>query len=287
MSIKSILLIGNCVIDQIFTVSHYPAEDEELRAQSMTRVIGGNAANSAQILAQLGARVELMSSMARDPDAQWLAQQLAASNISTNLCQYHAQASTPQSTIWLNQTNGSRTIVHFRDLPELDLAQLESIDASAYRWIHFEGRNVETLLRYLPELRQQSVPVSLELEKHRSQLAELLPYLDTVIVSNDYLQQTELTAEACIHHFHQINSNLQIVCTLGSAGAIASDNSGDIIKIEAESVSAVVDTIGAGDCFIAGLINQLAGNNSFLSAVSYANRLAANKIQQQGMKVHV
>ncbi len=287
MSIKSILLVGNCVVDQIFTVSHYPAEDEELRAASMTRVIGGNAANSAQILAQLGARVELMSSMAQDQDAQWLLQQLAASHISTDLCQQHEDAPTPQSCIWLNRADGSRTIVHVRDLPELDVAQLKSIDVSAYQWIHFEGRNVETLLQYLPQLKNCGVSISLEMEKDRPHLVELLPYVDTVIVSNAYLQQAGLAVEDCMGKFRQINNRLRIVCTQGASGSIASDEKGAIIKTEAESVSAVVDTIGAGDCFIAGLIFQLAHDESFPSALIYANQLAANKIQQHGMKVNV
>jgi ketohexokinase len=287
MTIKSILLVGNCVIDQIFTVSHYPSEDEELRAQAMAIAIGGNACNSAQILAQLGFRVELMSSMAQDIESQWLIQQLQARHISTGLCQYHADGKTPRSNIWLNRQNGSRSIVHYRDLAELDLASFEKIDGSAYQWIHFEGRNVETLVKVLPELARCEVPISLEMEKNRPQLEQLLPHVTSVIVSSAYLQQTGISASDCVQHIRRINPRLNIVCTLGQSGSIASDASGNIITTEAQQVSSVVDSIGAGDCFIAGLISQLAQDQNLPAALSYANQLAANKIKQQGMNIDV
>ncbi len=274
-------------MDQIFTLTRYPAEDEELRAESMTRQAGGNACNSAQILAQLGFKVELISSMAQDADAQWLLQHLTEHQISTRLCQHHPSASTPQSTIWLNQRNGSRTIVHYRELPELDLDHLQQLETSAYQWIHFEGRNVDSLLQYLPQLAATGVTISLEMEKNRPQLEALLPFVDTVIVSRDYLQQTGSSAEALIDRLQRNNPGLSIVCTLGQAGSIASDSPGNIIKTEAESLSSVVDTRGAGDCFIAGLISQLVEDADFPSALSFANQLAANKIGQKGMNINV
>ena len=287
MSIKSFLLVGNCVIDQIFTLSEFPSEDQELRAETMSLAIGGNACNSAQILAQLGLRVEIISSMAQDPDAQWLIRQLERRQISSGLCQHHANGNTPRSNIWLNRQNGSRTIVHYRDLAELELAHLEKIDPSSYQWIHFEGRNVETLLQLLPQWDDHTAPISLEMEKNRPQLKKLLPYVTTVIVSSAYLQQTGLSATECIRQLRQINPGLMVVCTLGPSGSIASDANGKIITTMAQQVSRVIDSTGAGDCFIAGLISQLAQGKGFSAAIGYAHTLAANKIKQQGMNINV
>lgn len=60
------LVVGNAVLDPIFNVDHYPAEDEGMRASSRRLSVGGNAANTAQVLADLGHRVILLATLAPD-----------------------------------------------------------------------------------------------------------------------------------------------------------------------------------------------------------------------------
>ena len=55
--------------------------------------------------------------------------------------------------------------------------------------------------------------------------------------------------------------------------------------MEAEPIKQIVDTNGAGDCFIAGLISSLAAGDGFATALEFARRLAANKIQHEGMMI--
>lgn len=285
MTEKTILLVGNATIDQVFSLPHYPQENEEIRAVDKTEVMGGNACNSAQILAQLGAPVELMTALADDNSGRWLMQQLQQCGIGIARCAQYQGYCTPQSSIWLNQKNGSRSIVHYRDLPELSLVDLQKIATGELAWIHFEGRNVPNLQACLPSLQAFRERVSLEIEKPRSGIEALLPLVGTVIVSSDYLRATRLTAQACIDHMKLANPMLNIVCTLGEDGVVASDYQGRVLEKPAEPVKQVVDTIGAGDCFIAGLISKLAQGQSFEVAVDFASQLAAKKIQNRGMHI--
>ncbi len=282
----SLLLIGNCVLDQVWELEYFPQQDEELRALAQTRVLGGNACNSAQILARLGNQVELVSSLADDSSANWLLQQLANLGISTRFCLQKTGYSTPESSIWLNQENGTRTIVHFRDLPELTLRELEIIPLHNYQWIHFEGRNIEILQKYIAEHEFSTGPVSLEIEKNRPGMERLLPFVDTAIVSSAYLKSNNISADQCFEYFTEYNANLNIVCTLGDLGIVAKERSGMVFQLSAERVERVVDTVGAGDCFIAGLIHQLSRQQSFESALNFANKLAAHKIRFKGMRLH-
>lgn len=286
MNENNILIVGNCVVDQIMTLPHYPHQDEELLALRKTIAMGGNACNSSQILAELGHQVSLVSSLARDKDADWLLQKLSDAGINTDYCRQHPGCATPLSSIWLNRRNGSRTIAHYRNLAELTLADLQKIRPERYQWIHFEGRNIKTLQDYLPTLVDYTVPVSLEMEKYRDQIELLLPYVNTVIISSQYLSDRKLSAEDCLQQLKQVNRRLNIVCTLGSSGLLAMDQNENIIKMEAEPVDQVIDTIGAGDCFIAGLIDQLMVQKHFFPALSFANRLAAKKIQNRGMTIN-
>lgn len=286
MKNNNVLIVGNCVVDQIMVLPHYPHQDEELLAEEKTMAIGGNACNSSRILAELGHQVSLVSSLARDSEAQWLLEQLSDAGINTEYCRQHPAYATPVSSIWLNQQNGSRTIVHYRNLPELALQDLQKIRAGQYQWIHFEGRNIETLRHYLPALMDSAIPVSLEIEKNREQIEQLLPYVNTVIVSSQYLSNRKLSAKDCLQALKRYNRCLNIVCTLGSSGLIAMDENNELYEIEAEPIEHVIDTIGAGDCFIAGLIDHLMEKKSFPSALRFANRLAARKIQYRGMTIN-
>lgn len=283
-----VIVVGNCIVDEIIQLPYYPQEDEEMRAVQAWRTPGGNACNSSRVLARQGHRVRLVCQLAQDTLSDWLIQQLDNERIDTSFCARSKDQSTPVSSIWLNQTNGSRTIAHYRDLDELSMTTLNNLNSLTADWIHFEGRNIKPLTRFLqasPEL--QTIPLSLEIEKARDDIEKLLPWMSVVIVSNDYLKQKGLTATACMQRLKSYNQNLKVVCTLGSAGLLAMDQESAVIQIDAEPVKAIVDTIGAGDCFIAGLISALSRAETFIDALRYANHLAALKIQHQGFDFHV
>lgn len=282
-----ILLVGNCILDQVYTLPRFPQEDDEIRALSETRVLGGNACNSAQVLQQLGHEVHLMCSLAGDTTARWIRQQLADLKINTDLCQAFTDGATPVSSIWLNEQNGSRTIVHYRDLPELQLPQLQQLNPEDYHWIHFEGRNIQTLTKFLPTLQHSGVSVSLEIEKQRTGIEQLIPFVDTVIISSHYLRQRKLSAIEVIEELKPLNSACQLVCTLGPSGVVAKNSNDEIIRLKAEPLVQQVDTLGAGDCFIAGLVSHLCQQQSFETALQFANTLAAHKIQHKGLKLEV
>ena len=46
-----VLLVGTATLDLVFALDHHPAADEEMRAQRLRICRGGNAANSAVVLA--------------------------------------------------------------------------------------------------------------------------------------------------------------------------------------------------------------------------------------------
>ena len=73
--------------------------------------------------------------------------QLESYGIAHHNCVYHAQYKLPTSCVVLNLTSGSRTIVHYRNLPELVLEDFVKVDLSPFSWIHFE---VHAILALFP-----------------------------------------------------------------------------------------------------------------------------------------
>jgi ketohexokinase len=297
MSIPSILVIGNCVIDDIYLVPNYPTEDDELRAQSYRRALGGNACNSAQILASLGHPVALAASLADDDLARWALGELDERGIDTRYCMRQRGYATPHSSIWLSATNGSRSIVHHRNLPELSLQHLHALPFAHYDWVHIEGRNIDTLSALLPQLGPIRGRLSIEIEKPRDGIEQLISVCDSVVISSQYLRQRDISPEDCMNELKQVNPRARLVCTLGKQGLVAIDENGQRIRIKARPVDKVVDSIGAGDCFIAGLISRLSQTlvtaqaltieptQDFANSLEFANHLASLKIQHQGMTI--
>src|SRR3569623_1200593 len=99
------------------------------------------------------------------------------------------QGKVPTSYITLNQRNGSRSIVHYRDLPEYDFDAFATIDLRACDWLHFEGRNIDETARMLAHARrtQPHIPRSVEIEKPRAEIERLFADATLLLFSRAYV----------------------------------------------------------------------------------------------------
>jgi len=280
-----ILAIGIATLDIVNTVDHYPAEDEELRAIAQRVVPGGNAANSAWVLAQLGHRVDLGAVLAREPDGERLAGVLAGRGIGLEHCAWR-EGRTPCSYITVNARSGSRTIVHYRDLPELDAEHLRQVPVEAVDWVHLEARDgaiTGAMLRALRE-RLMDQPVSLEVEKERAQIDRLFDLPDVILFSRPFARGRGFDcAGAFLKHMAERCPGAILSCTWGEAGAWARDGDGVLHHAPALVPPAVVDTLGAGDTFNAGFIHGLASGRTVAEALGLAVALAGRKVGQEGL----
>lgn len=278
----NILLNGIATLDIINQLDHYPEEDSEVRALKQFLRIGGNAANSSIVLHQLGVNVHLITARADDNNAKQVFSRLNDRNINTDLCPVHKNSSTPTSYITLNSQNGSRSIIHYRDLTELQATDFIKLNLSRYNWLHFEARDCKQQLLMLRHAQSFKAPISIELEKKRNAIETIIPFADLLLISRPFAESQGFNnAYDCIKHYSQLYSDKTITCTWGELGAWAYANS-SIIHQDAFPLDKTVETLGAGDTFNAGIIYSLIKQNSLSRALNFACRLAANKCMQSG-----
>jgi ketohexokinase len=278
-----ILVAGNATLDIVNVVDHYPHEDEEMRAIRQWSNLGGNAANVARMLAAHRHRCDWAGVVADDADGQRILKSAQACAIGVDYAS-RQQGFSPVSYIILNQQNASRTIVHHRDLAELSAEFFAQIPVAHYDWLHFEGRNVGELGKMLAYTRDAifDQPISLEIEKAREGLEDLIPQVDLVMFSRAYAQSQGFhDAESFLRDRQQRHGDTWMTCTWGEEGAWAVDQLGVVFHAPALQVEAV-DTLGAGDVFNAGLIHALATGQLLEEALHYATELAGRKVAQQG-----
>ncbi len=72
------------------------------------------------VLNQLGHESSLMTTLGGDQSSKQLLNGLQERHIQTEHIQRFIQGQTPTSYVLLNEASGSRTITHYRDLPELN-----------------------------------------------------------------------------------------------------------------------------------------------------------------------
>ena len=282
-----ILGVGVAALDIVNTVEGYPAEDSEVRALDQRISRGGNATNTLVVLEQLGHECAWAGTVADDCDSQYIRSDLKRHGIAMDHAVACRGGRTPTSYISLNRQNGSRTIVHFRDLPEYSFEDFLQVDLAAFDWVHFEGRNVPCLKPMMQRVDAMGdTRCSLEIEKARDGIEALFPMASLLLFSRDYaLRQGFENGGSLLSAIRDSGGvNAVMTCTWGAEGAWGLGGSEPPLQTRAPKVPEVRDTLGAGDTFNAGVIHGMLSNIGFPAMLDIACRFAARKVGQVGFE---
>lgn len=282
----NLLGVGVATFDIIDSVADYPLEDSEQRALARWSQAGGNAVNTLMVLSQLGHACSWAGTLAEDTAAERIAEALDAYAIDYRWARRHAGATSPVSHITLSRRTASRTILHYRDLPELEVDDFAAIDLTPYDWLHFEGRSVaacEPMVRLAREACSRP-RISLEVEKPREGIEVLFPLVDVLIFSRAYARAKGYAAAPELFAAVRSQGGAGLLyAAWGEEGGWLDDGETAPMRRPARSPVKLVDTLGAGDVFNAGVIHALLTGDSAPQALDLAIELAGRKCGQQGL----
>lgn len=272
-----ILLVGTVTLDLVFELEHHPGADEEMRAQALRTCRGGNAANAAVVLAGLGHAPEFLGVLADAPETAIIEHDFMRHGVSYEHCP-RLTGRPPTSSIYLTGTE--RSIVHYRELPELGADDFRALDPGAYEWLHFEGRNIEQVALMIdcayttcPDL-----PISLELEKPRDGIERLYGAAQLLLCSRGFARHHGFDVPQDFLAWIRVQApQADVVVAWGESGAYGVDDSASICHAPAQSPSHVCDTLGAGDTFNAGMIAARLQQLPMQQALEQACQLAGRK----------
>src|SRR3569833_108667 len=251
-----------------------------LRALAQRVSRGGNCTNTLVVLSQLGHHCSWGGVLVDEPDASRIVADLDAHAIDLTPVRRLPKGKVPTSYITLNQRNGSRSIVHYRDLPEYDFDAFATIDLGACDWLHFEGRNIDETARMLAHARrtQPHIPRSVEIEKPRAEIERLFADATLLLFSRAYVHARGGDEPAAfLRDMRLLAPHTDLVLAWGEAGAFARGRDGGLVQSPAFPPPRVVDTLGAGDTFIAGIIDARLHGATPADALTSACRLAGTK----------
>jgi len=278
-----ILGVGIATLDIINTVDGYPVEDSEVRAVQQRRSQGGNSVNTLTVLSRLGHQCSWAGTLADDAASDFVRQQMLCEPIDIQHALVVEGASLPTSYVILNTENGSRSIVHYRDLPEFSSESFEKIDLDEFDWVHFEGRNIAELEKMMQQLLARDFHhFSLEIEKPREGIEALFTLPAVLIFSRDYLHHTHKGVKDFFEDLRKDDIKATMYCAWGKAGGWAMDKQGKLYQQPACNPQTVVDTLGAGDAFNAGIIDGELNKLAVEQALANACKVAGFKCGLQG-----
>jgi ketohexokinase len=283
---RRVLGVGIAALDIVNQVDRYPAEDDEVRALAQRRCRGGNAANTLSVLSELGHSCAWAGTLADDAASGEVLDDLRHRGIDASHGVRHHGGCTPTSYITLSRATGSRTIVHYRDLPELTAADFARLPLNGYDWVHFEGRAPAETARMLRDCaaRRPDLPISLEVEKPREGIEAMFVGPRVLIFSRAHvLARGYGDPRRFLADLRPRTSAGLLVLPWGSEGAYAQARDAEVCFTPAHKPECVVDTLGAGDVFNAGLIDGLLSGLHLPAMLARATRLAGHKCGRPGL----
>ncbi|RYP09016.1 hypothetical protein DL764_001512 [Monosporascus ibericus] len=305
----------------VYSVPHYPEEDAKLRATKLQIRRGGNCPNTLEVLQQLLRKEQeqhqqrrgqaitpyLISCLpaAGSPATHRIIESFGPDGlVDFTKCIYRAEDNPASSYIIRSEGTGSRTLVNYNNLAEMTLDEfVEAVsDVGDGSWFHFEGRIPVTTLRCMSHLRRSTpnARISVEVEKPgREGLEQLAAEADVVFYSRGWAEVSVgipskgyQNAQQCLRAQSGVTRRASLLlCTWGSEGASSlSPASGNAVSYPATvpgQAIRVVDTVGAGDTFIAGVLFGLLCHPQdwdMETKVRFAVQLATSKVQQEGLR---
>ena len=229
----------------MLTVDGYPQENDEIRCTDRSVRRGGNTANTLVVLSQLGHTCTWAGMLVDTVEGRFIRDDLESHGIDTAASGFASSGSAPVSSILLNAVTGSRTIIHYRDLPEYSFTDFSSLELQAFDWLHFEGRNVKSLHAMLQWSRNRypCIPRSLEIEKPRPGIEDLFGLAQVLLFSQAYAVSRGYSDPAdLLKSVQREFPDADLFCTWGVEGAVSLDRDGRYTSQAAYIPRRVVDT---------------------------------------------
>lgn len=277
---NQVTVIGDVNVD-IVSLLREPLQLNSDTQTTNSLNLGGSPCNMAMWLAYLGTPVNFVAAIGEDLLGNWIRQKMVAGNLSVDQLQIVSGASSGTCLILVN-SDGHRTM-----LPDpganLSLALTE-------KQVELIKKSSVVVMSAYTFLRPETRPIAqqvLEIVEH-SPARLVLDAASSAPIANvgvdlvrDYLNQADLVLANedefdLLSDSNWTQSVNNLVVKLGANGAKWIINGEDSCSVFANSVK-VVDTTGAGDSFLAGLVAVLTDHEDWFAMGNEDRELALRR----------
>ena len=251
MNDLDVLVIGRNCIDYISIVDRFPLEDEKVSLNARLVEGGGQGGTSACCVSRLGGRTAVVGNIGDDEEGEFCLRRLADFNVDTRHVQVLENARTPIAYLFVNRSNGKRTIIYEPSrLPDIELSKdLDPLLKSA-KALSLDPQTTP-LGKILKQRIRPDAKLVYDCERWKDHMEDMMAAADYFIPSSAFFDASSDKFDP-----HQLFNNIfklkkmiqgQLIVTHGDAGAYYP--LGDTLYHVPAPAVAVLDTTGAGDNF--------------------------------------
>jgi ribokinase len=289
--VANVHVLGSLNVDHPMRVARHPTVGETVRGEALAVTPGGKGLNqavaAAAALAPRAGAVHLHGTVGADEAGRWL--MAFAAERGVRIDGVAVDPGRPTGSAWITVADDGANVV--------------IVDSGANRATSFGAHAVPLTEKDVvaAQLEVPEVAVASLLQAARSAGArsvfnpspvgigrELAAEASIVVLNEGELSELSGWAFAGGRHLETVrrsadsvrHGNQTVVVTLGSDGAVAVGPNG--VDVVAGIDVGVVDTTGAGDCFLGVLAASLAANLPLPDALGRANRAAARSVTRPG-----
>jgi sugar/nucleoside kinase (ribokinase family) len=291
-------VIGTCTVDILvkpLDLQQPLGSDQLVIVDPIVATTGGVVSNSGLALARLGNRTTAVTGVGRDVWAEIIRQRLQAGGVDVAGVQELFGEPTSSTVVFI-APDGQRSFAHCPGacaaLDETfwrgEFQRLSSARFAHVGYYSLLPRLEPKLAELFTGLRASGTRIALDSAGSGGgpdPLRDCLPLVDVYFPSwNEARKQTGCSDPAdCIAAYRRWGAVGVVGVKLGAAGVLLSSRAGECIPIPALKPPAeVVDTTGAGDAFIAGLITGLLRGESPVEAARLGTAVAAISVTGMG-----
>ncbi len=282
-----VLGLGHCCIDHLSILDPFPEKGKKGVVIESCTTGGGPVPTALRVVTRFGGTATFCGKVGNDNAGKQIISELNDDDIETNLMVIEPETITATASIWIDPTDGSRTIA--LDTPEFPWVTTEQFNADLVRNCRVfitDGRAIGASLEGLRVAREAGIPTVFDTGSGRPGMYEMLPLIDYAIVSQDLSEHLDpkvynpkinvndsmQTSLALAKHLVKFGAGAALI-TMGELGVMYHDEVQTMVS-PAFKVKAY-DTTGAGDVFHGAFIHALLQDWKINRALRFANAAAA------------
>ena len=285
MDSPEIVVIGSANADLVTRVERLPAPGETVLATGYAEHPGGKGANQAIAAARLGRAVSFVGVVGEDGHGELLTQALADEGVDVAHVRRLPGVPTGRALVVVDDAAENSIVVVSGANAELQPDDVAAAAAALRRAAVVVAQLEIPLAAVRAAAEQAGGRFVLNPAPARPLDADLLAHVDVLVVNEgEFARVTGLDLGDDPRTFaarvEQAGLRCAVVVTLGGRGAMACEG-GQVTVCPAPTVT-VVDTTGAGDCFVGALADAVARGQALPEALHWAVAAASLSTQSLG-----
>ncbi len=282
---SQVVVCGSLNMDVIAQSARRPVAGETILDATVSLLPGGKGSNQAIAAARLGAKTAMLGAVGDDAFGHELRGVLKRNGVDNSGVKVIAGSSTGVALIQVAEGDNAITGAAGAN-GRFKPAMVRRAPRRGDIWVAQFEVPVATTEALLRKARAAGARTILNLAPMIPHPARLLKLVEIAVLNEIELAQatgTRITAKSS-------QSSIVAACRkLGASTVIATLGARGLIVVSPEGVTAlpaykvkVVDTTGAGDCFVGALAARLSAGESLLDAARYANAAASCSVERLG-----